>query len=261
MDRRSILRIVSINLFAVAAACLPMAVHADTITRTLHLDDGFIGHPVSMNLFGGEFRLSWGTGALASPGDLTISMASGTVSILSASAGMFVKPVSASFPQATSSDAIWTQSSVQELVASGTWQSVTSTSAKGWTSGAVLVSPQATVQVASVQQGMGAGSASWYSYKHCNCAASPDFPKGTKLLVSRTDDATKSVVVTVNDFGPDRRLFPDRVIDLDKVAFAAIGNTRAGLLQVTVKPLSPKDPLVATKAVAPTKPKTSNTSS
>jgi hypothetical protein len=79
------------------------------------------------------------------------------------------------------------------------------------------------------------GAASWYGYKGCDCAASPDYEKGTELLVTRLDDPTKSVTVTVNDYGPDRSVHPDRIIDLDKVAFAKLVSLGAGLIDVRVE--------------------------
>lgn len=84
---------------------------------------------------------------------------------------------------------------------------------------------------------LASGTASWYRYKKCDCAASPDYPKGTVLRVTNTDNG-KTVDVTVNDFGPERDIFPDRAIDLDYVAFCKIGNPRAGIIPVTVTPLS-----------------------
>ena len=81
------------------------------------------------------------------------------------------------------------------------------------------------------------GKASWYAYKGCDCAASPDYPKGTKLLVTRLDDQTKQVVVTVNDYGPDRAIHPDRVIDLDSVAFKQLGYLWEGVFFVRVESL------------------------
>jgi rare lipoprotein A len=78
------------------------------------------------------------------------------------------------------------------------------------------------------------GTASWYKYKGCNCAASPDYPKGTKLKVTNLDN-NKSVVVKVNDWGPDRSVHPDRVIDLDVVAFKQIAKKSAGLCKVKVE--------------------------
>lgn len=78
------------------------------------------------------------------------------------------------------------------------------------------------------------GVASWYNYKNCHCAASPDYPKGTKLKVTniKTGDA---VEVVVNDFGPDRSQHPDRVIDLDRAAFEHLANPRVGLIRVKVE--------------------------
>jgi len=80
------------------------------------------------------------------------------------------------------------------------------------------------------------GTASWYKYKGCNCAASPDYPKGTKLKVTNTDNG-KSVIVKVNDWGPDRSVHPTRVIDLDVVAFKQIAKKSAGLCKVKVEPV------------------------
>jgi hypothetical protein len=82
---------------------------------------------------------------------------------------------------------------------------------------------------------MSEGKASWYAYQGCDCAASPDYSKGTYLVVSRADDPERAVTVRVNDWGPDRSVFPDRVIDLDRVAFEKIGNPRGGVLDVVVQ--------------------------
>jgi len=45
------------------------------------------------------------------------------------------------------------------------------------------------------------------------------------------------VDVEINDYGPDRGLHPDRVIDLDKVAFQKISSLGAGIINVRVEPL------------------------
>lgn len=74
------------------------------------------------------------------------------------------------------------------------------------------------------------GHASWYKYKNCLCAASPDFPKGAKLKVQNLNNG-KEVVITVNDYGPVRSLFPKRVIDLDKMAFKRLGALGIGVLK------------------------------
>lgn len=80
------------------------------------------------------------------------------------------------------------------------------------------------------------GQASWYRFKKCMCAASPDYPKGTKLLVTN-NNKNQSIVVTVNDWGPERDIFPERVIDLDLVAFQKLGTKGMGILRnITVIP-------------------------
>ena len=94
--------------------------------------------------------------------------------------------------------------------------------------------PKAKVAILEDIDIMTEGSASWYKYKGCNCAASPDYPKGTKLKVTNIDN-NKSVVVKVNDWGPDRSVHPDRVIDLDVVAFKKIAKKSAGLCKVRVE--------------------------
>lgn len=80
------------------------------------------------------------------------------------------------------------------------------------------------------------GKASWYAYKKGNFAASPDFPKGSKLRVYNLENG-KSVDVVINDFGPERKLHPDRVVDLEKTAFAKIANLRQGTIKVRVEPI------------------------
>ncbi len=86
------------------------------------------------------------------------------------------------------------------------------------------------------------GTASWYKYKNGNFAASPDFKKGSVLRVTNLANG-KFIDVTINDFGPERAKHPDRVVDLDKVAFQKIASTRDGLIKIKVEPL---------KVIAPT---------
>lgn len=78
------------------------------------------------------------------------------------------------------------------------------------------------------------GRASWYSYKKGLYAASPDFAKGSVLRVYNLENG-KSVDVTINDYGPNRSLHPDRVIDLDKVAFAKIASTKQGMIKIRIE--------------------------
>jgi len=83
------------------------------------------------------------------------------------------------------------------------------------------------------------GRASWYAFKGGDFAASPDFPAGSRIRVFNTDN-NKFVDVTINDYGPNRLLYPTRVIDLDKKAFKKIASTAAGLINVKIQPLEIK---------------------
>jgi len=101
---------------------------------------------------------------------------------------------------------------------------------------AKLTLPYARLMVLADESKMSEGMASWYRYKGCLCAASPDYPKGTKLRVTNINN-NKSVVVKVNDFGPERELHPDRVIDLDVTAFKKLASKSSGLINVLVEPV------------------------
>jgi rare lipoprotein A len=87
---------------------------------------------------------------------------------------------------------------------------------------------------------MNRGKASWYKYKNGLFAASPDYPKGSILKVTNLDN-DKSVEVEINDYGPDRSIHPDRVIDLDYVAFSKIANPSSGIINVKVEVVSVAD--------------------
>jgi len=82
------------------------------------------------------------------------------------------------------------------------------------------------------------GKASWYKHKNGLFAASPDFPIGTRLRVYNLDRKNIFVDVVVNDFGPDRELHPERVIDLDKEAFKKIASLGQGTAKIRIEPLS-----------------------
>ena len=92
------------------------------------------------------------------------------------------------------------------------------------------------LRVLSQPEVMTSGKASWYKYREGLFAASPDFPKGTVLRVHNVDNG-KYVDVTVNDYGPDRSIHPDRVIDLDRVAFERIASLGTGIVSVRVEVL------------------------
>lgn len=83
---------------------------------------------------------------------------------------------------------------------------------------------------------MASGQASWYKYKNGLFAASPDYTKGSTLRVHNIANG-KYVDVTVNDYGPDRAVHPERVIDLDRVAFSRIASPSEGVISVRVEPL------------------------
>jgi len=95
--------------------------------------------------------------------------------------------------------------------------------------------PFARIAVFSFPDILTVGRASWYKYKGGNYAASPDFPKGSRLRVYNEDN--KFVDVTINDYGPDRNLHPDRAIDLDKVAFARLAPLWQGMANIRIEPL------------------------
>jgi hypothetical protein len=97
--------------------------------------------------------------------------------------------------------------------------------------------PFARIAVFSYPNVLANGKASWYAYKGGDFAASPDFPKGSIIRVINTDN-DKFVDVTINDWGPERDKFPDRVIDLDKLAFAKIASLGAGIVNVKIEPIS-----------------------
>src|SRR4030042_943878 len=101
---------------------------------------------------------------------------------------------------------------------------------------AIIHLSYAKVAVFENTETMALGNASWYKYKGCNCAASPDYPKGTKLKVTAIN-SNKTVIVEVNDYGQDRSLFPERVIDLDMEAFKILAPLGAGVIDVKVEPL------------------------
>lgn len=96
--------------------------------------------------------------------------------------------------------------------------------------------PFARVALMSNDQVMTVGQASWYRFKGGLFAASPDFARGSVLKVTNLVNG-KSVNVTINDYGPDRRLYPERVIDLDAIAFSKIASTRDGLIKVKIEPI------------------------
>jgi len=78
------------------------------------------------------------------------------------------------------------------------------------------------------------GAASWYNYKGCLCAAHPFYDKGRYARVTDMFNG-KSVIVRINDRGPDLSLFPDRIIDLDSTAFKRLAPLSSGTIGVRVE--------------------------
>lgn len=78
-----------------------------------------------------------------------------------------------------------------------------------------------------VKVGKGArGEGTWYAFKGGLFAASRTIPRGGYAKVTNMDNG-QSVIVQINDYGPQA---PQRIIDLDKVAFAKIADLGAGVL-------------------------------
>lgn len=88
----------------------------------------------------------------------------------------------------------------------------------------------------------GIGKASWYNqtlfkffkYKNGDFAASQQYPKGAKLRVKNLEN-NKTVIVIVNDYGPDK--WTGRIIDLDASAFKKLAWKGLGTIDVAVEPV------------------------
>ncbi len=94
------------------------------------------------------------------------------------------------------------------------------------------------------QKVLATGKASWYAHKGGLFAASPDYALGSVVRVHNLDNK-KFVDVTINDFGPNRALHPERVIDLDKMAFQKIASLGAGVVNVKVEPIKSINPNIS----------------
>ncbi|HNW56045.1 MAG TPA: RlpA-like double-psi beta-barrel domain-containing protein [bacterium] len=89
------------------------------------------------------------------------------------------------------------------------------------------------------------GKASWYNHKAGLFAASTIFPIGQKVRVHHILSG-KFVDVTINDYGPDPKTHPDRVIDLQKEAFQSLATLGTGVITVRVEPLGTTTKPIAT---------------
>lgn len=232
----------TVLICAVAAGWLSAAIgaHAAGIPAddsvTLHIDEGFLGHPVTFDVLDGRARLSWNAGDVIATGDVTIGITSSSEVTLLWSSSYMLGPngVTIGIRQSTGTS-VWDDPVIEAKAPLFPWKRLASKAESGFVT--ARIGPEATMRIASVPRGMRAGTASWYRYKGCACAASPDFPKGTNLRVRLQDDPSKSVTVRVNDYGPDRALYPSRVIDLDSTAFKTLAPLSRGMVRVTVEPI------------------------
>jgi len=208
-------------------------------TEVWHIDQGFVGRPVSLDILGSQARLAWKSGDVLFPSDVSVTASSGEIEIRwSTSYALGAKGVEIGIrPEmfsVTTSDP-WQELSLEAKEPFGIWRKLESRVVGGYVVG--RIGAEARVRLVSAPRGMRNGTATWYRYKRCPCAASPDFPKGTRLKVSLADNPAKSIIVKVNDWGPDRKLFPSRVIDLDSVAFKQLAPLSCGKVRVLVEPL------------------------
>lgn len=78
------------------------------------------------------------------------------------------------------------------------------------------------------------GLASWYAHTGTLSAANPWLPIGSYVKVTNKDNG-KSVIVKINDRGP---FGPDRIIDLDKVAFEKIASLGQGVANIKMEEIT-----------------------
>jgi rare lipoprotein A (peptidoglycan hydrolase) len=71
----------------------------------------------------------------------------------------------------------------------------------------------------------------WSSRGHLVCA-SRDYPRGSYLKVYYQD---KSVICKITDYGPDKSIHPDRIIDLSSSSFAVLSPLSNGVISVKVE--------------------------
>ena len=78
------------------------------------------------------------------------------------------------------------------------------------------------------------GRASWYAYQACLCAAHPYYEFGRYVRVTNLDSG-KSIIARINDRGPDQGIHPERIIDLDSVAYKELASLGSGTMLVKVE--------------------------
>lgn len=220
-----------------------------------YLDWGFVGRPVSLDLNGGKTVVSWDAGDLVAPTVLMVEIEKDTSSPAPASASFGEEVVHLTWADPYNLSARGVKITTQDGCAPGSWTRCALYRQDGdaWKeSPSGRAYGHVRVRMGTAQGNyMASGSASWYKYKNCRCAASPDFAKGTRVRV-RSQLTGKYTVVRINDFGPERDKFPDRAIDLDAVAFKELAPLGAGTINITVEPIDASDPDYAIADQMPT---------
>lgn len=238
----TLLFMASAFLFSVApvkAGEVPAEIKESVI---FYLDWGFVGRAVSLELNGGKTSVSWEAGDLIAPTMLMVEIEkSATTTQNGAELADEVIHLTWADPYHLSSRGV----KVSNACVSGAWTSCAVYKQDGETwkesaDGRAYGHSRVRMGLKKTAY-MQAGKASWYKYKNCRCAASPDFPKGTRLRV-RSLLTGKYTVVRINDWGPERDKFPERVIDLDVVAFKEFAPLGAGVISVSVEPIEIADP-------------------
>jgi rare lipoprotein A len=85
--------------------------------------------------------------------------------------------------------------------------------------------------------GVWTASGERYNENALTCA-SRTYAFGQRLIITNVDNG-RSVIVRVNDRGPNKKLYKKgRVIDLSKGAFAQIANLQQGIINITVKAIN-----------------------
>lgn len=69
----------------------------------------------------------------------------------------------------------------------------------------------------------------WSSVGHLVCATR-DFKRGTMVKVTNLDNG-KWVICRNTDYGPDTKIYPERVVDLSSAAFSFLAPLSSGLIK------------------------------
>jgi len=88
------------------------------------------------------------------------------------------------------------------------------------------------------------GTASWYEYtlpsgwtsKSAKVCASRDFQRGTTVQVTSTETG-RTTTCKISDYGPNKTVHPDRIIDLSPAVFTELAPLQQGTVAVTVTPV------------------------